>query len=78
MKKRESVKLVKVDLIILYLEGSHAIFFGTASKGKTTMNGEHKFGSYLTDNTKHMDFEVHSANGISGKIEPLRAKFRVL
>jgi len=46
-------------------------FFCTGSKGKSTMNGEHKFGSYLTDNTKHMDFEVHSANGISAKMASL-------
>ena len=59
--------------------------FCTGSKGKTTLNGEQKFGSYPTDNTKHMNFEVHSADGSSGKMAPLirqkiehlRAKFRV-
>jgi hypothetical protein len=40
--------------------------FYTGSKGKTTLNGEQEFDSYPTHNTKHMNFEVHSANGISG------------
>jgi hypothetical protein len=60
-------------------------FFCTVSKGKTTVNGEQKFGFYPTDNAKLMNFEAPSANGSSGKngvfnsgkTEPLRAKFRV-
>jgi hypothetical protein len=40
--------------------------FAPVQRENTTLNGEQNFGSYPTDNTKHMDFEVHSGDGISG------------
>ena len=35
--------------------------------GGTTLNGEQKLGSNPTDNTKRMNFEIHSSNGSSGE-----------